>query len=135
MRIVLLFRGRGSPEDNEAAEPGGRDDNDDAGCFSEGESSCRRTSERYQAGHPGVDSGLVVVYGPTPKARVQPVHHTARVTGGSLHCVVPNAATSRSLAWNATRPPGSPETKPEERAWPGWKSGLKPHTREAAGPA
>ena len=68
--------------------------------------------------------------GPTPKARVQPVHHTAQVTGGSLHCVVPNAATSRSLAWNATRPPGSPETKPEERAWPGWKPGLKNHTRE-----
>ena len=68
--------------------------------------------------------------GPTPKAHVQPVHHTARVTGASLHCVVPNAATSRSLAWNATRPPGSPETKPEERAWPGWKPGLKNHTRE-----
>jgi len=71
MRIVLRFRGRESPEDNEAAEPGGRDDNDDAGCFSEGESACRRTSERHQAGHPGVDSGLVVVYradteGPCP---------------------------------------------------------------------
>jgi hypothetical protein len=72
---------------------------------------------------------------PTPKTHVQPVHHTVRVTVGSLHRVVPNAATSRSLAWNANRPPGSPENKLEERAWPGWKPGLKTHTREAAGPA
>lgn len=26
---------------------------------------------------------------PTPKTRVQPVHHTVRVTAGSLHRVVP----------------------------------------------
>ncbi len=26
---------------------------------------------------------------PAPKARVQPIHHTVRVTGGSLHYVVP----------------------------------------------
>ncbi len=45
MRIVLRSRRRGSPADDEAPDPGGGDDNDDAGCFSGGKSSCRRTSE------------------------------------------------------------------------------------------
>jgi hypothetical protein len=71
MRIVLRFRGRGSPADNEAPDPGGRDDSDDAGCSREVKLRVGGHRRQYQAGHPGVDSGVVAVYrtgteGPSP---------------------------------------------------------------------
>lgn len=68
--------------------PGGRDDNDDAGCFLGGKSSCRRTSEAISGRTFGsrLRTGRRFI---EPKAVSSEYTTPFEFTGGSLHHVVP----------------------------------------------
>jgi hypothetical protein len=129
------LRGRGSPADSEAPDPGGRDNNDDAGCFSGGESWCRRPLSQAISGW---TSGSRLRTGRRlPGRRPVSSQYTTpfEFTSGSAHHVVPERSDEpfrgleRHLA-TAFR------QRLSQNSGPGRAGSLdSKHMREAAGPA